>query len=256
MTIFQNFGWLDLLDIGVVSFIIYRVMLLLNRAMAIRLAMGIAFLLILHLASQSAALPALNLLLDNFLGSIIIIMAVIFQSDLRRSIMTSIKTHFPGDRENEEEPEAILEVVKAAETLAAKKIGALIVIERGMEVDNFLDLGTEIDAKVTSELISSIFLPYSPIHDGAVLIQNGKLTRAGCFLPLTQNPEVSMALGTRHRAAIGLTEVVDSLVVVVSEETGGISAVFGGRITRNLDPSTLRKVMKSRLAPWFSQWGK
>jgi len=122
-----------------------------------------------------------------------------------------------------------------------------------MPLNNFIAVGTEIDAKVTSELITSIFLPYSPIHDGAVIIQKGKLTKAGCFLPLTQNPTVSKTLGTRHRAAIGLTEVVDAVVVVVSEETGRISVVVGGRITRDLETVTLRKVLKRLLEPrWLS----
>jgi uncharacterized protein (TIGR00159 family) len=127
--------------------------------------------------------------------------------------------------------------------MASKKIGALIVIERAMTVNHFLAVGTEIDAKVTSELITSIFLPYSPIHDGAVIIQKGKLTKAGCFLPLSQNPEISKSLGSRHRAAIGLSELIDAVVIVVSEETGIISVAVGGRIRRNLDPATLRRFL-------------
>ena len=126
------------------------------------------------------------------------------------------------DRGKEEVDTIIEELATASETLAGKHVGALIVIERGMSVDNFIAVGTDIDAKVTSEIISSIFLPYSPIHDGAVIIQKGKLTRAGCFLPLTQNPRISKSLGTRHRAAIGLTELLDAVVIVVSEETGTI----------------------------------
>jgi len=129
----------------------------------------------------------------------------------------------------------------------------LIVIEREMALEQYLEVGTEIDAKVTSELISSIFLPYSPIHDGAVIISRGKLTRAGCFLPLTQNPDVAKELGTRHRAAIGLTELVDALVIVVSEETGSVSVVSGGNITSNLESTALRKLLRRMIEPRWLQ---
>jgi uncharacterized protein (TIGR00159 family) len=134
-------------------------------------------------------------------------------------------------------------------SLAGKNIGALIVFEREMPLGNFMAVGTEIDAKVTSELITSIFLPYSPIHDGAVIIQQGKLTKAGCFLPLTQNPDVSKELGTRHRAAIGLSEIVDAAVVIVSEETGQIAIASSGRIAHNLDAAALRKHLRRLLEP-------
>jgi uncharacterized protein (TIGR00159 family) len=126
-------------------------------------------------------------------------------------------------------------------------MGALVVLERGMSLDNFLAVGTDIDAKVTSELITSIFLPYSPIHDGAVIIQGGKLTKAGCFLPLTQNPDISKGYGTRHRAAIGLSELVDAIVLVVSEETGRIAMASGGKLIENIELATLRKDLRRQL---------
>lgn len=254
MTIIQNFGWIDLLDIAFVAIILYGVILLIRETMAIRLLAGIAVVFLLYLAAQLAGFKALYLLLDNLIVYLVLILVMIFHGDLRRALLTLGKFRLMPALKGEEESEVIDELVTAAESLASKKIGALIVIERDMNVNNFLELGTEIDAKVTSELITSIFLPYSPIHDGAVLIQNGKLTRAGCFLPLTQNPDVSMALGTRHRAAIGLTELVDSVVVVISEETGKVSVVFGGRMTRDLDPQTLRKVLKRLLAMAVSRW--
>jgi uncharacterized protein (TIGR00159 family) len=131
--------------------------------------------------------------------------------------------------------------------MANRRIGALIVIERETGLKDFLEVGTEIDARVSSDLLTSIFLPYSPIHDGAVVIQQGRLKQAGCFLPLSQNPDISKALGTRHRAAIGLTELVDAVAIVVSEETGRISVVVGGRITRDLDSSSLKRVLKRLL---------
>jgi len=143
----------------------------------------------------------------------------------------------------------------AADALTKKKIGALIVIEGEMDVDDFIEVGTEIDAKVTCELITSIFLPYSPIHDGAVIIQKGKLTKAGCFLPLTRNPLISKALGTRHRAAIGLAERTDAIVIVVSEETGKISVAADGRMTYDVDHDllckTLKRLLESRQYRWL-----
>lgn len=254
MTIIQNFGWLDLLDVVLVALIIYGLIRMIRETMIIRLLAGIAVVFLFHLVAQLAGFKALYLLLDNFITYLVLVMVMIFHGDIRRALLTIGKFRIMPAFKGEAESEIINELVAAAESLAAKKIGALIVIERGMHVNSFLDLGTEIDAKVTSELITSIFLPYSPIHDGAVLVQSGKLTRAGCFLPLTQNPNVSMALGTRHRAAIGLTELVDAVVIVVSEETGKVSVVIGGRITRDLDPPTLRKVLSRLLAQSISRW--
>lgn len=255
MTIIQHLRWLDLLDIVLVTLLIYRIVLLIKGTTAFRILAGIAVLLAVNLAAQYSGLATLNLILDHFVSSLLLILVIIFQSDIRRAILTFGRGRLFGALREAEESEVLSELVKTAENLAAKKIGGLVVIERDMPVDDFLETGTEIDAKVTSELISSIFLPYSPIHDGAVLIQKEKLTKAGCFLPLTQNPEVSKALGTRHRAAIGLTELVDAVVIVISEETGAISVVVGGRITRDLDPATLNKVLKRLLSPMHYRWG-
>jgi diadenylate cyclase len=250
----QKSGWLvDGLDIALAAWLIYRLILLLKGTLALRALIGLAILLFGYVASQFAGLRTINWLLNNFLGSLIVVLVIVFQHDIRRALFSFSRDRSGADHAKDEAHEVTEELALAAETLAKKKIGALIVIERGMTLNHFLEVGTEIDAKVTSELISSIFLPYSPIHDGAVIIQRGKLTKAGCFLPLTQNPEISKALGTRHRAAIGLTEVVDAVVLVVSEETGKISVAVGGRITRDLEPGTLRKVLKRLLDPRWLQ---
>lgn len=250
----HNTGWfLDLLDVVLVAFVIYRVILLLKGTLSSRYLYAFAAIIVISLISRFAGLRATTWLSDNFLGSLIIVLVVVFQHDIRRALVITRRSRISTEPAQDEASEALEELVSAAEALAQKKIGALVVFEREMSLNNFIAVGTEIDAKVTSELITSIFLPYSPIHDGAVIIQKGKLTKAGCFLPLTQNPLVSKSLGTRHRAAIGLTEVVDSVVVVVSEETGKISVVVGGRITRDLDAVTLRKALKRLLGPrWLS----
>ncbi len=250
----KNSGWLlDLLDIALVGFIIYRVILILKGTLAPRVIIGLAITFSVYVAARFAGLQTLSWMLDSFLGSLIICLVIIFQHDIRRAVFNLSRSRPAGVETKEETPAVIDELVVAAETMASKKIGALIVIERAMAVSHFLAVGTEIDAKVTSELITSIFLPYSPIHDGAVIIQRGKLTRAGCFLPITQNPEVAKSLGSRHRAALGLSEMVDAVVIVVSEETGIISVVVGGRLRRNLDPATLRRFLKRFLDPRWLQ---
>jgi len=246
----KNFRWLlDLLDIGLVAFIIYRIILLIKGTRAVQMLLGLAVILIVYVASQVGGLYTLHWLLDNFLSSIILVIVVIFQSDIRRALMHVGRNPFFADLSYREETEVMEELVKACVNMASKRIGALIVIEREAGLKDFLEVGVEIDAKVSSDLIASIFLPYSPIHDGALVIQRGRLTRAGCFLPLSQNPDISKALGTRHRAAIGLTELVDAVGIVVSEETGKISIVVGGRITRDLDSTALKRVLKRLLEP-------
>lgn len=250
----HNYGWLrNVLDIAVVAIIIYRLLLLLKGTMAVRLIVFLTLLFACHLFSRYAGFRTVYWLLDNLLSSLILVLIIIFQHDIRRALVSMSQFRFSKRHVQEKTGEVIEELVMASESLVTRKIGALIVIERETPLDHFLAVGTEIDAKVTSEIISSIFLPYSPIHDGAVIIQKGKLTRAGCFLPLTQNPEISKTLGTRHRAAIGLTEVSDAVVIVVSEESGKISVAIGGRITRDLELNTLRKVLTRLLEQRWRQ---
>ena len=252
----QKTDWfLPLLDIALVAVVIYRLMLLLKESTAIKVLVATPLLLIGCLLTQLAGLQTLRWLMNNFLGSIFIILVIIFQHDIRRAVLSFSRSRLAkGIDAAEEEANAVVEeLVVSAESLASRRIGALIVVEREMPLASFMAVGTEIDAKVTSELITSIFLPYSPIHDGAVIIQRGKLTKAGCFLPLTQNPEVAKELGTRHRAAIGLTELVDALVIVVSEETGAVSVVVGGKINRELEVGALRKLLRRLLEPRWLQ---
>lgn len=156
---------------------------------------------------------------------------------------------FFGGMSYREESELIEELVKASVALGNRKIGALIVIERETGINDILESGVEIDARVCNELIRAIFMPTSPIHDGALVLQQGQLRLAGCFLPLSQSPDISKALGTRHRAAIGLTELADAIAIIVSEETGKISIAVNGGITRNLDATSLKKVLGRLLEP-------
>ncbi len=250
LEVFPNFRWLiDLLDIAIVAFLIYRIFLLIKGTRAVQMLLGLAVILFLYMGSQVGGLYTLNWILDNFLSSIILVIVVLFQNDIRRALIHVGRNPFFADLSYKEETEVMDELVKACASMAGKRIGALIVIERETGINDFLEVGVEIDAKVSSDLITSIFLPYSPIHDGALVIQQGRLKRAGCFLPLSQNPDISKQLGTRHRAAIGLTELVDAVAIVVSEETGKISLVVGGRITRDLDSTSLKRVLTRLLEP-------
>ncbi len=245
-----NFRWLlDLLDILLVAFIIYRILLLIQGTRAVQMLVGLAVLLIVFVASQLGGLYTLNWILNNFLSSIILVIVVLFQHDIRRALIHVGRNPFFADLSFREETRVIDELCNACVALAQKNMGALIVIERETGINDFLEVGVELDAKPSCELIHAIFNHASPIHDGAVIIQRGRITRAGCFLPLTQNSDVSPHFGTRHRAALGLTELVDAVVIVVSEETGRISVVIGGKITRELETTTLKKVLKRLLEP-------
>jgi len=244
----QDIGVLrDLLDLSLTALIIARLSRLLKGVLALRILAVLSALFVGHLLARFFSLQTVQLIFDTFLASSVVVLAVIFQTDIRRAFAALTRSR--GADKDVEMSDVIDELVFAVAGLSQKRIGALIVIERGIQVDSYLAVGTDIDAKVTSELISSIFLPYSPIHDGAVIIQHGKLTRAGCFLPLTQNLEVSKSLGTRHRAAMGLSELVDAVVIVVSEETGTASVVVDGKKTDILDPPALSKLLRRLVEP-------
>lgn len=250
LELLKHFRWsLDLLDILLVAFIIYRIILLIKGTRTVQMLLGLVVLLVVFVASQVAGLYTLNWLLDNFLSSIILVIVVIFQNDIRRALIHMGRNPFFVDHSYREENQAIDELVKGCTALTAQRYGALIVIERETGINDFLEIGTELDARVSADLLIAVFHPQSPIHDGAVVIQRGRLSRAGCFLPLTQNPAVNPRLGTRHRAALGLTELVDAVAIVVSEESGRISVAISGKMTRDLDAITLRKVLRRLLEP-------
>jgi uncharacterized protein (TIGR00159 family) len=220
--------------------------LVIRRDVALRLLGCMAVLSLLTLSARLTGLSALTRILDILTASAPVILAVIFQTDLRRTLL-ALGKRSAAVSESDEDLETVEELLKALRDMAGKQIGALIVLVRLTPLDNLIHVGTEIDAKVTSELLNSIFLPYSPIHDGAVIIEKGKLTKAGCLLPLSQNPDISKSFGTRHRAALGLSELSDSYVVVVSEETGKISIVHEAKITYDVEHGELRRILKKAL---------
>ena len=243
------FRWADLLDILLVAFVIYRLLLLIKGTRTVQMLLGLAVLLVFYVASQMGGLFTLNWILDNFLSSIILVIVVIFQNDIRRALVHMGRNPFASDSSFRDGERGIDELVRGCTSLAAHRHGALLVIERETGINDFLEVGTELDARLSADLLRSVFHPQSPIHDGAAIVQRGRISRVGCFLPLTQNPAVNPRYGTRHRAAIGLTELVDAVAIVVSEETGRISVVISGKMTRDLDALTLRKVLKRLLEP-------
>jgi diadenylate cyclase len=244
--LFDSLTLFDLFDILILAVLIYLFARILKKDIAIRL---LSVLLTICLASHLAnyiGLTNTSLLLNSIVSSFIVLLAIIFQADLRRAFM-ALGRKGPEAQEIEQSSETIEELVKAVTEMAQKNIGALIVISRRMSIDHLLVVGTEIDAKLTSELLNSIFLPYSPIHDGAVIISDGKITMAGCLLPLSKNPDISKSFGTRHRAALGLTELSDAMVIVVSEETGKISIVSDSRIFYDVENIEIRKMLRKAL---------
>lgn len=239
-------GWWDLLDIALVSFLIYEFLKLIRGTRAVQMAVGSLLVLGLFFMSQLAPLQTLNWLIRNALFYVAFAAIVIFQSDIRRALAHFGQApFFRYFNRQEAADETIEEVVVAATMLAQQKIGAIVAIEREIGLRNYIESGIPLDATLTYDLLVTIFRPGSPLHDGAVILQEGRIAAASCFLPLTVNPRLSRELGTRHRAAIGLTEENDAAAIVVSEETGKISIALNGEIERGLSPDDLRARLRS-----------
>ena len=241
-----DFTWWDVLDILIVAFVIYELLQFIRGTHAVQMALGGLVLVILYWTSRWADLETLNWLLRTFMPYVVFGIIVVFQSEIRK-VLAHLGKKLPWAFSPEKKEETIDEVVLAATTLASGQTGALIVIEREMGLRSFIETGISLDAVLTYDLLISIFNPGTPLHDGAVVIQGDRVAAAACFLPLTVNPELSRTLGSRHRAAIGVTEDTDALAVVVSEETGQVSLVAGGQIRRALDGAALKAALLDAL---------
>ncbi len=237
----------DTLDVLLVAVGIYWLLLLIKGTRAIQILVGLGALIGLRVAADFLELLTLAWLLDNFLGPAVLIVVILFQADIRRGLGRLGRGFFPRLSERQES-QIVEEVVRAAQALSARRIGALIVLERRTGLDDQVEAGVPLDAAVTKELLTTIFQPSSPLHDGAVLIQQGRISHAGAILPLTLRTDLPEGVGTRHRAAVGITEETDAAVIVVSEETGSISVVMGGEMIRGLDAPRLRVVLRDALA--------
>jgi diadenylate cyclase len=237
----------DTADVLLVAVGIYWLLLLIKGTRAIQILVGLGALIGLRVAADFFELLTLAWLLDNFLGPAVLIVVILFQADIRRGLGRLGRGFFPRLSERQES-QIVEEVVRAAQALSARRIGALIVLERRTGLDDQVESGTPIDAAVSKELLTSLFQPTSPLHDGAVLIQQGRVSHAGAILPLTLRTDLPEGVGTRHRAAVGITEETDAAVIVVSEETGAIAVVMGGEMIRGLDAPRLREVLRDALA--------
>ena len=237
----HNFRWIDLIDILLVSFIIYQLFLLIRGTRAMQMALGIIFIILVYLLSEQFAFRTIHWLFRNFLTYIVIAIIVLFQSEIRRALASFGRNPFIRFFYPTSEFQEIIDViVLGVTTLSNKKIGSIVVIEKETGLKNYIEAGITVDAQVSYDLLLSIFNPDSPLHDGAVIVKETRVAAASCFLPLTLNPLLSHKLGSRHRAAIGITEETDAIAIVVSEETGKISYAYKGDIKQDLSPATLK----------------
>jgi len=243
----SQFSWLDVVDVLIVAFIVYQLLQFIRGTHAVQMALGGLVLVILYWASQWFNLETVHWLLCAFLRYVVFGIIVVFQTEIRKVLAHLGKTPLLGAFATTRTEEVIDEIVLAATTLAAQRTGAILVIEREMGLRSYIETGIALDALLTYDLLISIFNPGTPLHDGAVVIQGNRVAAAACFLPLTVNPGLARELGSRHRAAIGVTEDTDALAVVVSEETGGISVVVGGNIRRNVDGRALKQALLEAL---------
>ncbi len=232
--------WQDLLDILLVTLVLYNLLLLVRGTRAVQVLIGILVLVVLHSIAEAVDLPALEYTLEKFFLILPLALIVLFQQEIRRALATFGTTSLWSFGNREKIASTFNAIGLAASTLAERRIGALIVFERLEGLRNYIENGIELDAVVSVDLLISLFTPDTPTHDGAVMIQGDRIAAATCFLPLTQSSELSTELGTRHRAALGITEETDAVAVVVSEETGKISIAFGGEMIQGLESKDLR----------------
>lgn len=243
-------SWWDVLDILVVAFLVYEALKLIRGTRAVQMALGSFLVILLFFFSGMLPLQTVNWLIRNMLVYVAFAAIVIFQSDIRRALAHLGRApFFRYFARSPSAEEAIAEIVVAAQMLSAQRVGAIIIVEREIGLRNYIESGIPLDANLTYDLLVTIFQPGSPLHDGAVIVQEGRIAAAACFLPLTVNPKVGRELGTRHRAAIGVSEESDAVAIVVSEETGQLSLALEGQIDRGLNPEQLRLRLQALISP-------
>jgi diadenylate cyclase len=241
--------WIAVLDILIVAFLIYQVLVFIKGTRAVQMVVGISLVIAFFYFARWGRLDTVSWLLTNILPYFVFAVIVIFQSEIRRALAHFGKTAFIRGFSNINRNEFYDEIVLAVTTLASHQTGALIVIERDIGLKSYIESGIAIDAALSYDLLVTVFNPGVPLHDGAVIVQNGRIAAVACFLPLTVKPRLSKELGTRHRAAIGVTEETDAVAIVVSEETGSIGFAHDGEIERFIDP----QMLKMRLRAAFEQ---
>lgn len=246
--VLDQFSIWAVIDILIIAFIIYHLLLLIRGTRAAQMLTGVLIIVAAFLLSSIVPLTTLNWVMNKFYSSFIIILIILFQDDIRHVLSRMGKKSFIPGSDALSSSQILDEITRAAASLATKRIGALIVLERNIILTRYVEVGAPLDARISKELIVSIFHPSSPVHDGAAIIQRGRIAAAGCFLPLTRDENLDPNWGTRHRAAIGISQETDAIVVLVSEEGASISLVVDGKVSRKMDPKDLRKSLNELLA--------
>lgn len=260
--ILSTISWLDIIDILIVAIVLYKLYVMIRNTRAVALLKGLVVLMVATLVSKWFGLNVINWLLQKTMTVVMVALPIVFQPELRRALEQLGRGQLFAKSVllNEEEARGLLdEMVKTVSVLAKNKIGALIVFENKTKLNDYIETGIKVDGLLSSEFMTNIFIPNTPLHDGAVIVRGNRVMAAGCILPLTEDRSLSKELGTRHRAAIGISEQVDAVVVIVSEETGIISVAEGGRLIRYVAPDTLRDYLRplyfsrsSALGDWLN----
>ncbi len=245
--------WSDLFDILIVAFLIYKLIPILRSTGTVRVAALVAAVLVITWLSAELNLYTLNFILKQLLAVGLIAIVVLFQPEIRRTLdhMSNIKLRefLMASKPAQEMIPIVEQTVRACEVMSTERVGALIVFARNNRLEEYFKTGTMIDGQVSEQLIRNVFFPKAALHDGAMIVRDGRVAAAGCVLPLSDSSRLSADLGTRHRAAVGMSEVSDAVVVVVSEETGAISVAVSGMLKRHLAPKTLEKLLRNELCP-------
>lgn len=245
--------WSDYLDIAVVAFLIYKLLPLIRAPGTMRIARAVIAVMIVAGLAAALRLYTLSFILNQFMAVGLLALVILFQPELRRMLdrLGSVKFRalFGYTKPTQDMETVIAQTVMACEIMSRERVGALIVFAREARLDDYFKTGTPIDGQVTEQLIRNIFFVKAPLHDGAMIIRDGRIAAAGCVLPLSDSSHLSADLGTRHRAGVGMSEVSDAVVVIVSEETGTISVAVGGMLKRHLAPQTLEKLLRNELCP-------
>lgn len=253
LEIVQNIGIKDLIDIGIVAYVFYKIYMLIKETRAKQLVKGIMVLLVVTQLSEWFQLHVMNWILINTMTVGLIALLIVFQPELRRALeyigRTKLLSKSMQDLEYEQLENIVDEMMESISSLSRQKIGALIVIEKDTGLSEIAESGTILDADISRGLLINIFMPNTPLHDGAIIIRNNKILAAACFLPLSDNPSLSKDLGTRHRAGVGISEKSDAFVIMVSEETGAISVAQHGKLSRFLDTKTLKTRIVNTMKP-------
>ncbi|MFK7826521.1 MAG: diadenylate cyclase CdaA [Oligoflexales bacterium] len=245
--ILEQLGWWSAIDILLIAVFFYYVLLLVKGTRTAQMLTGVMVVVAVFLVSSVVPLTTVNWVMNKFYSSIILILVILFQDDVRHALSKIGKRSFMAANEHVSSLHILDEVTRASVALAKNRIGALIVMERNIILSRYVDIGTLVDARISKELLMSIFHTSSPLHDGAVIIQQGRVSAAGCFLPLTREDNLTKDWGTRHRAAIGISQETDAVVILVSEEKGEVSLVYDGKVMPLTEKEEIRKLLQRHL---------